>query len=189
MTGLELAIQLNRERPDTKTLLISELDSGILTLGNDWQFMPKLYMADLLQDKIRDLLSDRAEAGRIAAGRPNAAKTILFAEGRGSRQTAARSLQTGDRHLIVACSGAEALEKAGDFAGTIHLLVANLDIVDMTGIELAHRLNKARPDTKILEAMKTAAADQRSGSVSSSRSSQFLNCGMTLKAFGTLPLR
>src|ERR1035438_4607449 len=36
MTGMELAIQFNRQRPATKILLISGLDSGILTLHKDW---------------------------------------------------------------------------------------------------------------------------------------------------------
>ncbi len=41
MTGIELAIQLNQERPDTKILLVSGLPTGILVLNNGWQFLPK----------------------------------------------------------------------------------------------------------------------------------------------------
>ncbi len=59
MTGIELAIQLNRERPDTKILLISGLDSGMLVLNNGWQFLPKPFMADMLRDRIRDFLSEQ----------------------------------------------------------------------------------------------------------------------------------
>ena len=58
MTGIELAIQLGRERPDTKILLISGLDSGLLVLNNGWQFLPKPFMADMLRDRIRDFLSE-----------------------------------------------------------------------------------------------------------------------------------
>jgi DNA-binding NarL/FixJ family response regulator len=155
MTGMELAIQVHRERPDTKILLISGLDSGILTLDKDWQFLPEPLMANLLQGKIRDLLSEREPPDAHApafsdSGGANSAKTILFAEGKGLRQSAALSLQNADWHLIGAGNGAEALQKAGEFAGTIHLLVANLDIADMTGVELAQRLNKERPDMEIL---------------------------------------
>jgi DNA-binding NarL/FixJ family response regulator len=148
MTGMELAIQFNRQRPETKILLISELDSGILTLNKGWQFLPKPLMASLLQGKIRDLLTGKSS--QIDSGGPNSAKIILFAEGKGLRQSVALSLQNADWHVIAAGSGAEALRKAGEFAGTIHLLVANLDIADMTGIELAQRLNKQRPDTEVL---------------------------------------
>jgi DNA-binding response OmpR family regulator len=58
MTGIELAIQLDRERPDTKILLISGLDSGLLVLNNGWQFLPKPFMADMLRDRIRDYLTE-----------------------------------------------------------------------------------------------------------------------------------
>jgi DNA-binding NtrC family response regulator len=60
MTGIELAIQLGRERPDTKILLVSGLDSGLLVLNNGWQFLPKPFMADMLRDRIRDFLSEQA---------------------------------------------------------------------------------------------------------------------------------
>jgi two-component system cell cycle sensor histidine kinase/response regulator CckA len=58
MTGIELAIQLNRERPDTKILMISGLDSGLLVLNNGWQFLPKPFLSDMLRDRIRDFLSE-----------------------------------------------------------------------------------------------------------------------------------
>ena len=59
MTGIELAIQLNQERPDTKILLISGLDTGLLVLNNGWQFLPKPFMGDMLRDKVRDFLSEQ----------------------------------------------------------------------------------------------------------------------------------
>jgi len=59
MTGIELAIQLNRARPDTRILLISGLDSGMLVLNNGWQFLPKPFVADMLRDRIRDFLAEQ----------------------------------------------------------------------------------------------------------------------------------
>jgi DNA-binding NarL/FixJ family response regulator len=157
---MELAIQVHRERSDTKILLICGLDSGILTLEKDWQFLPKPLMANLLRDTIQDLLSDQqfpvehaselSPAGQIASGSASSERNILFVEGGGFRHSAALSAQTDDWRLIVAGSGAEALQKAAEFAGAIHLLVANLDIADMTGVELAQRLNKQQPDMEIL---------------------------------------
>jgi len=58
MTGIELAIQLNQARPETKILLISGLDTGMLVLNNGWQFLPKPFVADMLRDRIRDFLSE-----------------------------------------------------------------------------------------------------------------------------------
>jgi DNA-binding NtrC family response regulator len=59
MTGIELPIQLGQERPETKILLISGLDSGILVLNNGWQFLPKPFVAEMLRDRIRDFLSEQ----------------------------------------------------------------------------------------------------------------------------------
>jgi two-component system cell cycle sensor histidine kinase/response regulator CckA len=59
MTGIELAIQLNQERPDTKILLVSGLPTGILVLNNGWQFLPKPFMTDMLRDRVRDFLSEQ----------------------------------------------------------------------------------------------------------------------------------
>jgi len=59
MTGIELAIQLNQQRPDTKSLLVSGLPTGMLVLNNGWQFLPKPFMADMLRDRVRDFLSEQ----------------------------------------------------------------------------------------------------------------------------------
>ena len=59
MTGIELAIQLNQERPDMKILLISGLATGVLVLNNGWQFLPKPFVSDMLRDRIRDFLSEQ----------------------------------------------------------------------------------------------------------------------------------
>lgn len=62
MTGIELAIHLNRERPDTKVVLISGRDPGLLVPNNGWQFLPKHLMADRLRDRIRDFLTEVEES-------------------------------------------------------------------------------------------------------------------------------
>ena len=59
MTGIELAIQLNQKRPDTKVLMISGLATGMLVLNNGWQFLPKPFMADMLRDRVRDFLNEQ----------------------------------------------------------------------------------------------------------------------------------
>jgi two-component system, cell cycle sensor histidine kinase and response regulator CckA len=69
MTGIELAIQINQLRPNTKILLISGLDHGMLALNNGWQFFPKPFELDMLRDRIRDFLSEQHS---IAAHLPSA---------------------------------------------------------------------------------------------------------------------
>ena len=70
MTGVELAIQLSKQRPETKILLISGLDSGLLVLNNGWQFLPKPFVSDMLRDRIRDFLSEKTPLEQHL-GQPN----------------------------------------------------------------------------------------------------------------------
>jgi two-component system, cell cycle sensor histidine kinase and response regulator CckA len=67
MTGIELAIQLNRQRPDAKILLISSFDHGMLALNNGWQFFPKPFELDMLRDRIRAFLSEQPPLNRHLA--------------------------------------------------------------------------------------------------------------------------
>ena len=68
MTGIELATQLNQERPETKILLISGLPTGMLVLNNGWQFLPKPFVANMLRDRIRDFLSEESTNAEPALG-------------------------------------------------------------------------------------------------------------------------
>ena len=56
----------------------------------------------------------------------------------------------GGYNLLVASSGEEALEKAGNFDGTIHLLLSNVQMPGMTGLDLSAKLSLARPDLKVI---------------------------------------
>jgi DNA-binding response OmpR family regulator len=71
MTGIELAIQLNRARPDTRILLISGLDSGMLVLNNGWQFLPKPFVSNMLRDRIRDFLAEQQPVENHVLGSPS----------------------------------------------------------------------------------------------------------------------
>ena len=160
MTGMELAIQLSRERPGTGILLLSELDSGILVMDAGWQFLPKRFMADLLREKIRGFLGDGqtrgetapslSDMGSVVSERSRAAQTILVAENRGARQSAATSLRSAGCRLIAASSGTDAVQRAGEFKGGIQMLLSTVDLPDMTGIELLRLLIRERPRAKTL---------------------------------------
>lgn len=53
-------------------------------------------------------------------------------------------------NVICAADGLEALEIAGNFDGTIHLLVTDVIMPHMNGHELASKLSRIRPDMKVL---------------------------------------
>jgi DNA-binding response OmpR family regulator len=77
--------------------------------------------------------------------------TILFADDDDTlRDFVAALLQRCGYHVILARNGNDALQKAREFKGTIHLLLSDVDMPGMTGIELATQLNQERGDTKIL---------------------------------------
>jgi DNA-binding NarL/FixJ family response regulator len=76
-------------------------------------------------------------------------KTILFVDNEEPRpQSISILLATGGYELIVAKSGKDGIEKAFEFKGIIHLVLANVELADMSGIELAQRLRTQRPDIK-----------------------------------------
>lgn len=59
-------------------------------------------------------------------------------------------LKTGGFQVLTAEDGLIALEKARNHDGKIHLLLSNLQMPGMTGIELATQISVQRPDTKVL---------------------------------------
>jgi two-component system, cell cycle sensor histidine kinase and response regulator CckA len=73
MTGIELATQLQIERPGPGILLISGMDAGMLVLDHGWQFLPKPFMPDLLKKQIETMLKEEPESGRDKSdfGRPS----------------------------------------------------------------------------------------------------------------------
>ncbi len=56
MTGIELATQIQIERPDIRVLLMSGMASGMLLLNEGWQFLPKPFMSNMLKERIQHLL-------------------------------------------------------------------------------------------------------------------------------------
>src|SRR5581483_11146003 len=73
----------------------------------------------------------------------NSEKTILFADDDGQVQSfVAALLQRLGYKVILASGGNDALNKAHEFDGIIHLLLSDVEMPGMTGIELAIQLNQ-----------------------------------------------
>jgi len=56
MTGIELATQIQIDRPGVPVLLMSGMESGMLLLNEGWQFLSKPFTSDLLNERIQHLL-------------------------------------------------------------------------------------------------------------------------------------
>jgi len=78
-------------------------------------------------------------------------ETILLAEDSDSLREMARDyLESIGYNIIEAASGKEALERARDFAGPIHLLLTDVVMAEMGGPELAEQLLALRPGVKVI---------------------------------------
>ena len=81
----------------------------------------------------------------------NVQTTILLVEDEQPVRSFVRSLLTKEGYIIIAAvDGLDALDKAGKHDGPIHLLLSDVEMPRMTGVELATQFFHVRPDAKIL---------------------------------------
>jgi signal transduction histidine kinase/CheY-like chemotaxis protein len=82
---------------------------------------------------------------------PNNTDTVLVVEDEaGVRELACQFLKVKGYAVLGAKDGEEALEVAGRYAGTIHLILSDMVMPKMSGIELVRRLKAIRPDIRVL---------------------------------------
>jgi PAS domain S-box-containing protein len=78
-------------------------------------------------------------------------KTILLAEDSDSlREMAKEYLESVGYNVIASASGKDALQRAKDFDGTIHLLLTDIVMPEMSGPELAAEIASLRPGVRII---------------------------------------
>ena len=78
-------------------------------------------------------------------------ETILLAEDSVSlREMAREYLESVGYVVLEAASGREALQKAKEFDGPIHLLLTDVVMPEMSGPELARHMTELRPEIKII---------------------------------------
>jgi two-component system, cell cycle sensor histidine kinase and response regulator CckA len=78
-------------------------------------------------------------------------ETILLVEDDGPlRMLAGRILRTAGYHVVEAADGEEALEQSRDHFGPIDLLVTDVIMPKLGGVELAARLNLSHPDMRVI---------------------------------------
>jgi two-component system, cell cycle sensor histidine kinase and response regulator CckA len=78
-------------------------------------------------------------------------ETVLFVEDEAVvRIMGARILAEQGYRVLAAASGPEALRRATEHAGPIHILVTDVVMPNMSGTELARRLTELRPELRVL---------------------------------------
>jgi two-component system, cell cycle sensor histidine kinase and response regulator CckA len=78
-------------------------------------------------------------------------ETILIAEDQESvRKLAAAVLEAGGYKVLKATDGTDALSRCASYDGPIHLLVTDLVMQTMTGVELAALVRRHHPETRFL---------------------------------------
>ena len=97
------------------------------------------------------LAVDGMERAETPLGRPRESLTVLVVDDEpGVRRLASRILRTRGYAVLEAASGAEALVVARAWHGRIHLLVTDVVMPDMSGLDLAKRLQDERPGIETL---------------------------------------
>jgi PAS domain S-box-containing protein len=95
------------------------------------------------------------EMSNAPAGAPSApaggTETVLIAEDEDAiRAIAKRILEKAGYTVLIAKNGSDAARVADNYAGAIHLLVTDMVMPVLSGRQLANRLRKRRPDTRVL---------------------------------------
>lgn len=81
----------------------------------------------------------------------HACETILLAEDSAAlREMAREYLESIGYVVLEAASGAQALQKAREFDGTIHLLLTDVVMPEMSGPELARQMAALRPEVRVI---------------------------------------
>jgi two-component system, cell cycle sensor histidine kinase and response regulator CckA len=78
-------------------------------------------------------------------------KTVLLADDEPTvRMLLERILQSAGYQVITTENGAEATTRAENHPGDIHVLVSDIVMPGVSGVELAKELQRSRPSTKVL---------------------------------------
>jgi two-component system cell cycle response regulator CpdR len=87
------------------------------------------------------------------------AKLLIVEDDESVRTLAARALERAGHHVDVACDGAEGLERIHARNGGYDLVVSDIRMPEMDGIEMAQNAARSYPGLPIL--LMTGYADQR----------------------------
>ena len=106
---------------------------------------------DLTQSPAQAVKTHRVEPAAAPGMVPKRVETILLVEDALRVRAVVREiLEMNDYDVLEARHGAEAIEISERHQGLIHLMVTDVVMPQMSGSELAQRLQPVRPDMKVL---------------------------------------
>ena len=89
--------------------------------------------------------------GKLSADMPHGTETILLVDDtHWLRELIRRGLQSRGYRVLEATHGEEAIQLAGTYPGTVHLLVTDLGLPGIGGRRLAERIGALKPGIKLL---------------------------------------
>jgi two-component system cell cycle sensor histidine kinase/response regulator CckA len=98
-----------------------------------------------------DLMPPRPEETRAADDLPRGTETILLLEDdRGVRRATARILRKHGYSVLEASNAGEGLMISEEHSGPIHLLLTDVVLPKISGVQFAQRLTNARAETRVL---------------------------------------
>lgn len=77
-------------------------------------------------------------------------KTVLIVDDEEIVREFVSAVLSDNYKLLVAASGEEAMQISDEHGGTIHLLLSNVQMKGMNGLELATKLNVKRPAMRVM---------------------------------------
>ena len=80
----------------------------------------------------------------------NTPQTILVVDDDEAIRSFLSRLLRGKYTVLLASSGEDALRQSREHKGTIHLLLSNVQMPGISGVELATQLNLDRPDMQVM---------------------------------------
>jgi len=83
-------------------------------------------------------------------GLKHAEKTILIVDDDTVSLATISGFLNGQYNVLVAKNGADAVLRSEEYQDEIHLLLTAFSMPEMTGMELASKINLQRPDVKVL---------------------------------------
>ena len=142
MDGWTLATSFLYEHPRSQVVLVSaegEVDSINYESAGGWRFIPKPHLADMLLETLQQ------------TGFQQPKRVILLVEDEPMIRNLVKAvLGKAGYSIIPAVDGQEALALSRAYSGQIDLVLSDVEMPRVNGIQLAEQIRRERPGVEVL---------------------------------------